>query len=257
MNAGYNELPDGAQALLAAIAQTIDEARPLLGDAPPELAYNITETEARYVPDVIAAFLAVPRSQRSLNNGTNASAEELLLRELSIIHRSVKRDLERLSEERVRALSAQNRFLSARFNDASNTIETPENNPPQLDESAAARWFSTNSGASAAEIVANVAKRLRDAFPTLVTVRGTGLFGLGAVRDIEVTIPQDNGVAFRFTLGDERGRLKATVTKLVHETPIQTISCSSEEWLGSLHDELAGFTRRHREMTAPFIRLFS
>jgi len=119
-----------------------------------------------------------------------------------------------------------------------------------------ADWAPGGAG-GAAETVAFVAERLRVTFPGITEVRGRGLFGMGGVEAVSVTLAQGGGKAFRYTLSARDGILEPSVAKLVHGTTIQTVMCSAQEWLESLYDDIVEQAKRHDEMRAPLARLFS
>ncbi len=259
MNDRFFELPEAARRLIRAIEATIEEAGPLLreGSAPPELLYNFEQTKARYLPETIQAFLGVPPSQRTSADAPERSATDLLLEQLSVLDRAVKRDLRLLGERKRGDLEANARFLAERFDDRSTEIATADDGPaPAASVGTLAQWLPAG-GASAAETVAFVWTRLREHFPGITEVRGRGIFGMGGVEAVAVTLAQGGGTAFRYTLSAREGILDASVAKLVHGTSIQTVRCSAQEWLESLYDDIVDQARRHAEMRAPLARLFS
>jgi hypothetical protein len=256
MDERFFELPEAARALVRSILSTIEEAAPLLGegDVPPELAFDFEQTKARYLPETIAAFLAVPTSQRELGPEQRSPAD-LLLEQLSVLERAVSRDLAHLAERKRGALEANARFLAERFGDRSTEISTVADAPSVGAAGAPrfAQWLSS-SGTSALETVAFVGGRLREHFPAITKVRGRGFMGSGGVEAVSVTLAQGGGVAFRYALDASQGVLEATVTKLVHGTAIQTVRCSAQEWLESLYEDIVEQARRNEAMRAPLAR---
>jgi hypothetical protein len=257
----FFELPDGARNLVRVVEALIAEAAPLVAEAgaPPELSYELEQMKTRYLPETIAAFLAIPASQRTVANGGGETAAQLLLEQLSVLERAARRDLRALAERRRSELQANARFLSERFEDRSTEISSVADAPPAAASQAApafAQWLG-QAGTSAAETVAFVGTRLRDHFPGITQLRSSGLFGMGNIEAVSVTLVQGGGIAFRYTLSAAGGVLDASVAKLVHGTVIQTVRCSTSEWLQSLYDDIVEQARRHEEMRAPLARLFS
>ncbi len=252
------ELPDEARHLVQSIEAVLAEAQTLLHaqDAPPELTYTVRETGARYLPDTVAAFLAVPRSRREIPAEDGKTANDLLLEQLSVLYRSAQQTLTALSAHARGELSANARFLAMRFDDRSTAI-TPVDDVPQpaVTDATLPTWFLQDE--RPVDIVARVATLLRAHFPSFTTIRRGGVLGIGAVEAIDVTLPQGRGTAFRYTLSARDGMLETTVTKLMHGTSIKSVVCTPHEWLQSLYDDIAEYTKRHQEMRTAFASLFS
>jgi hypothetical protein len=245
MDDRLDHLPESARRLVASIQRALAEAQPLLSapDAPPDLAFTLRETAGRYLPDTIDAYLAIPPSRRD-------AAEQLLLEQLSVLDRSARKALDDLSAQTTGALAANARFLAERFDDRSTAIEAGTDAPLST------VWFGGNDR-SPQQIVAHAADALGAALPALTKVTRGGVFGMGAVQAVDITLPQGGGTAFRYTVALRDGALEATVAKLVHGTVIQRVVCSPGEWLQSLHDDVAEHARRHQEMRGAFAALFS
>lgn len=245
MNDSFFELPEMAQRLVRRIEATIGEAEPLLKAAgvPPDVAFALQETQGRYMPDTIAAYLAVPPSQRTVPGELGSSAQEQLLEQLSILDRAARRYLERLAEEKRGDLAINARFLSKRFDDRSAEISCVD----QTHIRSPLRAWLPSAGADAKAIVGFVAQKFAAAFPTFTELRRGGLLGTGAVEAVHITIPQGGGSAFRYTMGAKDGRLDVSVAKLVHGTTIQTVRPPVDDWLESLHDDLETQAKHHLE----------
>ncbi len=252
------ELPDEARHLVQSIEAVLAEAQPMLDaqGAPPELIYAVRQTGARYLPDTVAAFLAVPRSRRDVPADDGKTANDLLLEQLSVLYRSAQQTLTALSAHARGELAANARFLAMRFDDRSTEITPVDDLPPAAATNATLpMWFVQDE--RPIDVVARVATLLRAHFPTFTTIRRSGVLGIGAVETIDVTLPQGRGAAFRYTLSARDGMLETTVTKLMHGTGIKSVVCTPQEWLQSLYDDIAEYTKRHQEMRTAFASLFS
>jgi hypothetical protein len=116
------ELPPDALAHLANIQATLTRlARPLaqLADDPAfsaEDRYYISATLARYLPDSLAAYLALPAAQRRmpLAEGDGKTAEQLVSEQLRDLAAELALRERRLAECVAGALLRQSRFIAAR-----------------------------------------------------------------------------------------------------------------------------------------------
>ena len=251
------ELPDEARHLVQSIEAVLAEAQTLLHaqDAPPELTYTVRETGARYLPDTVAAFLAVPRSRREIPAEDGKTANDLLLEQLSVLYRSAQQTLTALSAHaRELARCALPRDALRRSLDRDNAGRRRAA-APAVTDATLPTWFLQDE--RPVDIVARVATLLRAHFPSFTTIRRGGVLGIGAVEAIDVTLPQGRGTAFRYTLSARDGMLETTVTKLMHGTSIKSVVCTPHEWLQSLYDDIAEYTKRHQEMRTAFASLFS
>jgi hypothetical protein len=252
------ELPDDARRLIQSIEAFLAEAQPLMqgADVPPELIYTVREMTARYLPDTVAAFLAVPRSQRATSDEGRKTANDLLLEQLSVLYRSAQQTLTALAAHARGELAANARFLAERFDDRSTDVSPVHELPQAVPTSEALpAWFAQNE--PAAKVVARIAAMFHAHLPALTRSRRGGVLGMGAIEAIEVTLPQGGGTAFRYALSAREGALETTVSKLVHGTVIKRVVCTPQEWLQSLYDDVAEHARRHQEMRAAFTSLFS
>ena len=88
-----------------------------------EAAYALRETERRYLPDTLDAYLGVPPARR------DATAETMLVEQLRLLERATAQRLAVLSESAEIALAANGRFLTERFG----PLDTlPESAPADL-----------------------------------------------------------------------------------------------------------------------------
>ncbi|MDQ2865316.1 MAG: hypothetical protein M3R51_03755 [Candidatus Eremiobacteraeota bacterium] len=252
------ELPEPAQRLVHGIEGTIDEARPLFdaAGAPPEIAFNLTQTRSKYLPDTVRAYCSVPLSQREFKDENGRTALDSLLEQLSVLDRAVKRDLEALTKAKRHELAANARFLAERFDDRSTEISDATASAAPLSQTPAGlrNWLPADES-DGKGIVAYVGGKFAQAFPGLTELRYAGMFGMGSIESVRVTVQQGGGVAFRYMLGVKSGILESSVSKVVHGTPIQTVQCPVEDWLQSLYDDISEQARHHAEMRSALARL--
>ena len=95
-----------------------------------EAAYALRETERRYLPDTLDAYLSVPPARR------DAAAETMLVEQLRLLERATAQRLAVLSESAEVALAANGRFLTERFGPID---ALPESAPADRDTAAARR----------------------------------------------------------------------------------------------------------------------
>ncbi len=252
-------LPPSAQALIRSIEAAIDEALPLLGDTSGDSAFSVRQTRASYLPQTVGAYLAIPESQRSLPDESGATAENQLMEQLSVLDRAVKRDLEELAQRKRTALAVNARFLAERFEDRSTEISpTPDSEngavSQALPAAALRNWLPANTS-DAKTIVAHLGTKLQVAFPQITQFGYSGVWGLGRIESVIVTLQQAGGIAFRYTLSARNDILQPAVTKLVHNVSIQTIQCSVQDWVQSLYDDLSAQARHHNETRNALERL--
>ncbi|MGH8163690.1 MAG: hypothetical protein ACREP1_05075 [Rhodanobacteraceae bacterium] len=258
MNDKLFELPPRAQALVRDIEVTIDEAQTLLGAAPAtsEAVFSLRETRANYLPQTVAAFVAIPSSQRTLADAAGKTAEDHLLEQLSILDRAVKRDLETLAEQKRADLAVNARFLAERFDDRSTDVAKPGDAkdeaplPPRVLRS----WLPPDTS-DAKAIVAHVGAKFQGALPRMTQFGYGGMWGMGRIESVLITLPQPAGAAFRYTLSAKDDVLQASVTKLVHGVSIQTVQCAIGDWMQSLYDDLSAQARHHAETRNALARL--
>ncbi|HEV7178578.1 MAG TPA: hypothetical protein VGN11_01805 [Candidatus Baltobacteraceae bacterium] len=258
MHDRFFELPEPAQQLVRTIEATIDEAGPLLrsAGAPAELAFNLQETRTAYLPQTIDAYVAVPRSQRDAKDASGRSALDLLLEQLSILDRATKSDLELLAKGKRSELAANARFLAERFDDRSTEISEISEAPVDVASAVPGlqHWLPEDA-ASPQDTVAHVAFKFQKAFPAITELRYSGMWGMGPIEAVLLTLQQGGGTAFRYALSAKGGILEPSVAKLVHGTTIQTVRCSVEDWLQSLYDDIVEQARHRSEMRAALTRL--
>ena len=123
---GVNALPAEAEALVARIEGMLAQAEALLArGGSDEAAYALRETERRYLPDTLDAYLGVPPARR------DATAATMLVEQLRLLERATAQRLAVLAESAENALAANGGFLTERFGALETLPETgPAADPP-------------------------------------------------------------------------------------------------------------------------------
>jgi hypothetical protein len=241
-------LPDEAAAVVARIETMLDEARRLIerGGAADESAFSLRETERRYLPDTLNAYLNVPPSAR------DAVAAELLTDQLRLLERATAQRLAVLSESGRAHLAANGAFLAERFGPAESLPDLPQTAP--TGDAAAlpppralvARLFAdldVPGRSDPAQILELAGQRVASAFPALTTIR-RGLFG-GAIKSVALEIPRGADI-LRYALEAERGGVAASCTKVVRGIALRTERTELGAWLHGLFEDMSSYVERDR-----------
>ena len=182
MKDAFFELPAAAQRLVREIEATISEADSLLGapEVPPDIVFSLQETRARYLPDTLNAYVAVPASQRSTKDEAGRSAKDQLLEQLSVLDRATRRHLEILAAQKRSELAVNARFLAKRFDDRSAEISAISQHAPVPSPSFLRNWLPGDTS-DAKSTVAFVGGKFREAFPQLTEFGYGGMWGMGPI----------------------------------------------------------------------------
>jgi hypothetical protein len=242
-------LPDEAGLAVSRIEALLDEAKRLIErtGATDESAFSLQETERRYLPDTLNAYLNVPPSQR------NSVADALLIDQLRLLERATAARLALLAETGRSNLAANGAFLAERFGPAeslpeisrpgaSDTHVVPLSAPRAL----VTRLFSDFAGAGRtdpAQVLQLAGQRFAAVFPALTTVR-RGLFG-GPVKSVALDVPRSADV-LRYTLEAERGSVAATCTKIVRGVALRTERIDLGAWMHGLLEDMSAYVERDR-----------
>ncbi len=235
----------------------LDEAKRLIeqSGATDESAFSLRETERRYLPDTLNAYLNVPASQR------DAVADALLIDQLKLLERATAQRLAALAEAGRSNLAANGAFLAERFG-GETLPAVPE---PALPANAAvpappralvARFFSDLSAAprsDPAALLGLAGQRFAAVFPALTTVR-RGLFG-GAVKSVAIDVPLGADV-LRYSLEAERGGVAASCTKIVRGVALRTERTDVGAWMHHLLEDMTAFVeydRSARDLLTTFL----
>jgi hypothetical protein len=254
-----NALPAQAEALVARIEAMLAQADALLArGGSDEAAYALRETERRYLPDTLGAYLRVPPALR------DETAVTMLVEQLRLLERATAQRLTVLAQSAENALAANGRFLTERFG----ALETL---PQSAAESAAGaepapgtpvalvrrvlERLEGDAGADPIAIVERAAVRLSAAFPAITTVRRAGLLGRGPVEDVALDVPRRDDL-LRYALTRTRYGLEATVTRFLRGIKNKTVAVDVGEWARALSDDLAAYVERERGAREVLERLF-
>ncbi|MBV8195812.1 MAG: hypothetical protein JOY80_09835 [Candidatus Dormibacteraeota bacterium] len=251
-----NALPAEAETLVARIEALLAQAEPLLaqGEHGEEAAYALRETERRYLPDTLKAYLDVPPARR------DATAREMLVEQLRLLERATAQRLANLSESAQTALSANGAFLTERFG----ALESLPEAPTVSDDHAVATTLVRNvlariesqAGPDPQALIERAAAALGNAFPALAQVRRGGLFGRGPVEAFALNVPRAGDV---LQYGIARGgfnNLETSVTRYVRNVKLRTEICDIADWTQGLIEDLGAYVERERSARDALNRLF-
>jgi hypothetical protein len=250
-----NALPAEADALVARIEGMLAQADALLGQGgSDEAAYALRETERRYLPDTLDAYLRVPPARR------DATAATMLVEQLRLLERATAQRLAVLSESAEVALAANGRFLTERFGALETLPETAPAEPGGAPPSAALvrrvlDRLEGEAGTDPIAIVERAAVRLSAAFPAIVSVRRAGLLGRGPVEEVALDVPRRDDL-LRYALARTRHGVEATVTRYLRGVKNRTVAVDVGEWARALADDLAAYVERDRAAHDVLDRLF-
>jgi hypothetical protein len=254
---GVNALPAQAQALVVRIEAMLAQAEVLLArGGSDEAAYALRETERRYLPDTLDAYLGVPPARR------DATAETMLVEQLRLLERATAQRLAVLSESAETALAANGAFLTERFG----PIEAlPESTPAELAEPATGtpaalvrrvlERLEGEAGTDPLAVIERAAVRLSAAFPAIATVRRAGFLGRGPVEEVALDVPRRDDM-LRYALTRSRHGVEATVTRFLRGIKNKTVGVDVAEWTHALMDDLAAYVERERGAREVLDRLF-
>ena len=252
-----NALPADAEALVARIEGLLAQAEALLArGGSDEAAYALRETERRYLPDTLDAYLSVPPGRR------DAAAETMLLEQLRLLERATAQRLAVLSESAEVALAANGRFLTERFGPIDTLPESAPSDLPDAAEGTPATLvrrvlerLEGEAGADPIAVIERAAVRLAAAFPAIATVRRTGLLGRGPVEEVALDVPRRDDL-LRYALTRTRHGIEATVTRFLRGVKNKTVAVDVGEWTRALIDDLAAYVERERGAREVLDRLF-
>ena len=253
-------LPVEASAIVVRIEAMLDEAQRLIAQtgATDEIAFSLKETERRYLPDTLNAYLNVPPSQR------DAVADALLADQLRLLERATAQRLAALAQAGRSNLAANGAFLAERFAGEAlpDVAEPPVTSVPAVPAAAppralVARLFADLRGPGAgpgpAQLVEAAAQRFGAVFPGLTTVR-RGLFG-GPAKSVSIDVPSGADV-LRYTLEAERGGVAASCTKVVRGVALRTERTDVGRWMQHLLEDMTAYVeadRSARDMLTTFL----
>ena len=244
---GVNALPAQAEALVARIESMLAQAEALLArGGSDEAAYALRETERRYLPDTLGAFLGVPPALR------DAAAATMLVEQLRLLERATAQRLAVLSESAENTLAANGRFLTERFGALDTLPETAVADAAAAGTAAPVALvrrvldrLEGEAGTDPIAIIERAAVRLAAAFPAITTVRHAGFLGRGPVEDIALDVPRRDDM-LRYALTRTRHGIEATVTRFLRGIKNKTVAVDVAEWTRALIDDLGAYVERER-----------
>ncbi len=216
----------------------LDEAKRLIAasGAADESAFSLTETERRYLPDTLSAYLNVPPSQR------DAVADALLVDQLRLLERATAQRLATLAATGRSSLAANGAFLLPDVPPSAAPLSGAASPPRAL----VARFFSDLGGAGPsdpARLLDLAGQRFGAVFPALTTVR-RAMFG-GAVKSVALDVPR-GADTLRYALEAERGGVAASCTKVVRGVALRTERTELGEWMRALFEDMSAYVERDR-----------
>jgi hypothetical protein len=250
------ELPAGALPIVARIESLVRQGEPLAaGRAGEEPVFSLRETQRRYLPETIEAYLRIPHSRR------DAAAEASLIAPLPHLERAAAGKLAKLSAAAEDRLAANGAFLAGRFGPAEalpEAIGVPADAPATgVSEVLARRVFERLEWdvGEPAEVLDRVAGRFSVAFPALTKVKRSGLFGRGAPESVSLDVPR-SGDTLRYALAGTPAGLVPSVTRIVRGVALKTANPDAGEWIAALIDDLRAYLDRERSAREALARLF-
>ena len=249
------ELPAEAEMLVGRIEALLAQAEPLLGAGDgAEAAFALRETERRYLPDTVNAYLAIPPARR------DDAAGALVIEQLRLLERATAQRLAALAERAESAQKANGRFLTSRFGPVDALPEAPAlepgDAPPALLVRRVLERIEAASGGDAHALVARAAAQLGAAFPALATVHRAGFLGRGEVDAVWLDVPRRDDVLRYMLARTPQGGIAATVTRYLRGIKNKTQTAGLGEWAEALTADLSAYVERERDARDILTRLF-
>jgi hypothetical protein len=247
-------LPPQAQTIVGRIEALLAQAEPLLGpSASDEAGYALRETERRYLPDTVQAFLDIPPARR------DAVAESMLVDQLTLLERATAQRLAALAESAENALSSNGAFLSERFGKLESLPEAPIVNastaPPALLVKHVLDRIGADAGGDPVALLDVAGTRLAAAFPAIVQLRRSGFLGRGPVESLVLDVPRASDL-LRYVLMRDRFGVTASVERFVRGVRLKALTVDVAEWTQGLLDDLGAYVERERDARDVLTRLF-
>jgi hypothetical protein len=250
-------LPAEAEALVARIEGLLGQADALLarGQHGDEAAYALRETERRYLPDTLRAYLDIPPARR------DETAREMLLEQLRLLERATAQRLAALSETAETALAANAAFLTERFGPLESLPEAP---PAATDAHVvsttlvrrALERIESEAGPDPQRLLERAAERLAAVFPALAQIKRGGFLGRGPVEAFALDVPRASDVLRYGLARGPYGGIEASLTRFVRGVKLRTEACDIAEWTRGLIEDLGAYVERERSAREALNRLF-
>lgn len=253
-----NDLPPEAETLVARIEGLLAQAETLLatGDHAEEAAYALRETERRYLPDTLKAYLDVPRARRDETTTT------MLIEQLRLLERATAQRLGALADSAETALAANAAFLAERFGPLETLPDASalEIEPAQAPSAALVRRvfdrLQADAGPDPVALLERAAIQFTRAFPAIVGVKRGGFFGRGPVELLMLDVPRASDLLRYVLARTPYGAVEASVTRVVRGVALRTERCEIGDWVQGLIEDLAAYVARERTMRDALTRLF-
>jgi hypothetical protein len=248
-----NTLPAEAEASVKRIEALLSQAEPLLGDGSDEPSYAIRETERRYLPETVKAYLDIPPARR------DAAARSMLVDQLALLERATAQRLAALAERSEMALAANGSFLSERFGPIDSLPEAPAepSSPPlALMVRQILSHMVSDAGPESEALLEVAGARLTTAFPAVVSVKRAGLFGKGPVESVAIDVPRVED-ALRYLLVRDRLGVITIVERYVRGVRLQAQMVEVSEWTAGLTEDLTAYVQRERAARDALARQFA
>ncbi len=257
-------LPAQATASVKRIEALLVQAEPLLGDGSDEAAYAIRETERRYLPETVQAYLDIPPARR------DETAQTMLVEQLALLERATGQRLAALAQRSQIALAANGSFLTERFGPI-DSLPAPLPVEPGSDMRASDARASDTPATMVRQVIAHMqadagpepvallevaATRLAAAFPAVVSVKRAGLFGKGNVEVLTIDVPRSDD-ALRYVLQRDRFGVIAIVERYVRGVRLKAQMVDVSEWLSGLLEDLTSYVGRERAARDVLARAFA
>ncbi|HTJ26224.1 MAG TPA: hypothetical protein VMA36_08665 [Candidatus Limnocylindria bacterium] len=252
-----NGLPPEAETLVARIEGLLAQAEPLLarGDGCDEAGYALRETERRYLPDTLGAYLDIPPARR------DAAAVTMLVEQLRLLERATAQRLAALTENAETALAANGAFLTERFgsletlpDSAALEVEPVQTTPATLVRRFLAR-IETEAGPDPVALLERAAVGFTTAFPAISAVKRGGFLGRGPVEALALEVPRPSDL-LRYVLARTAYGIEASVTRIVRGVALRTERYDVGEWAHALIEDLGAYVARERHARETLTRLF-
>ncbi len=252
-----NAVPAEAAALVARIEALLGQAKPLLASGgSDEVTFALRETERRYLPDTLKAYLDVPPARR------DASVDAMLVAQLRLLERATAQRLATLAQRAENALAANGMFLSARFGplealpDTTPVVADPTSRAPASLVRRLLEQIDVAARSDDAALLERAAERFAAAFPAITTVRRGGVLGGGAVDLVALDVPRRDDLQRYVLTRTHRGNVEATVTRYLRGVKHTTSSYDIGEWAQALTADLGAYVERERGAREILTRLF-
>ena len=247
-------LPAEAQGLVARIEALLGQAEPLLAQGgSDEAAFALRETERRYLPDTLRAYLDVPPARR------DAAARAMLVEQLGVLERATAQRLAALAEGAQTALAANGAFLTERFGSLESLPEAPPVDPEHAVAATLVRTvlerIERDAGPEPQRLLDAAGAAFTSAFPALAGARRGGLLGRGPVEELWITVPRRDD-QLQYALRRAPYGIEATCTRVVRGVRLRTQACDVPEWTQGLIEDLGAYVARERSARDALSRLF-